>query len=219
VIATAFHGLSVREVDDLRGSLREAGGQFQVVKNTLARGACDEAGAEALLEYLQGQTALVWAAGDAAAVAKALNGFAKATENRLSMKGGILDGAPISGDELKQLASLPSRDELLARLVGGVASPLQGTANALNSLLSGMARALGESAPLLMIGMVAFIVEVPQGVFDPATALPVQVFLWSDLPERGFVERTSGAIIVLLLFLIVMNATAVVLRNKFEKRW
>ena len=143
VIATAFHGLSVREVDDLRGSLREAGGQFQVVKNTLARRACDEAGAEALIEYLEGQTALVWAAGDAAAVAKALNGFAKATENRLSMKGGILDGAPISADELKQLASLPSRDELLARLVGGVARPLQGTANALNSLLSGMARALG----------------------------------------------------------------------------
>ena len=89
----------------------------------------------------------------------------------------------------------------------------------LTGAIIGMARALGESAPLLMIGMVAFIVEVPSGALDPATVLPVQVFLWSDLPERGFVERTSGAIIVLLLFLIVMNATAVVLRNKFEKRW
>jgi phosphate transport system permease protein len=89
----------------------------------------------------------------------------------------------------------------------------------LTGAIIGMARALGESAPLLMIGMVAFIVEVPQGVFDPATALPVQVFLWSDLPERGFIERTSGAIIVLLLFLLVMNASAVLLRNKFEKRW
>ena len=89
----------------------------------------------------------------------------------------------------------------------------------LTGAIIGMARALGESAPLLMIGMVAFIVEVPQGVFDPATALPVQVFLWSDLPERCFIERTSGAIIVLLLFLLVMNATAVLLRNKFEKRW
>lgn len=89
----------------------------------------------------------------------------------------------------------------------------------LTGAIIGMARALGESAPLLMIGMVAFIVDVPQGVFDPSTALPVQVFLWSDLPERGFVERTSGAIIVLLLFLLVMNATAVILRNKFEKRW
>jgi phosphate transport system permease protein len=89
----------------------------------------------------------------------------------------------------------------------------------LTGAIIGMARALGESAPLLMIGMVAFIVDVPKGVLDPSTALPVQVFLWSDLPERGFVERTSGAIIVLLLFLLVMNATAVVLRNRFEKRW
>ena len=89
----------------------------------------------------------------------------------------------------------------------------------LTGAIIGMARALGESAPLLMIGMVAFIVDIPTGVVDPATALPVQVFLWSDLPERGFIERTSGAIIVLLLFLIVMNATAVILRNKFEKRW
>lgn len=89
----------------------------------------------------------------------------------------------------------------------------------LTGTIIGMARALGESAPLLMIGMVAFIVDVPKGIMDPATALPVQVFLWSDLPERGFVERTSGAIIVLLMFLVVMNATAVILRNKFEKRW
>ena len=89
----------------------------------------------------------------------------------------------------------------------------------LTGAIIGMARALGESAPLLMIGMVAFIVDIPQGLTDPSTVLPVQVFLWSDSPERAFVERTSGAIIVLLLFLIVMNATAVVLRNRFEKRW
>jgi phosphate transport system permease protein len=89
----------------------------------------------------------------------------------------------------------------------------------LTGTIIGMARALGETAPLLMIGMVAFIVDVPQGVFDSATALPVQVFLWSDMPERGFVERTSGAIIVLLAVLLLMNATAVILRNKFEKRW
>lgn len=144
VIATAFHGLSVREVEDLRGKLREADAQFQVVKNTLARRACDETGKDALLEYLEGQTALVWAAGDPAAIAKALNTFAKASEDRLSMKGGILDGAPVSADELKKLAALPPRDELLARLVRGVASPLQGTANALNSLLSGLATALGQ---------------------------------------------------------------------------
>jgi phosphate transport system permease protein len=89
----------------------------------------------------------------------------------------------------------------------------------LTGAIIGMARALGETAPLLMIGMVAFIVDVPSGFTDPSTVLPVQVFLWSDSPERGFVERTSGAIIVLLAFLIVMNLAAVILRNRFEKRW
>ena len=83
----------------------------------------------------------------------------------------------------------------------------------------GMARALGETAPLLMIGMVAFIVDVPQGFNDPATVLPVQIYLWADSPERAFVERTSAAIMVLLLVLLLMNAVAVFLRNKFERRW
>ena len=83
----------------------------------------------------------------------------------------------------------------------------------------GMARALGETAPLLMIGMVAFIVDVPQSFSDPATVLPVQIYLWADSPERAFVERTSAAIIVLLFVLLLMNASAVFLRNKFERRW
>ena len=82
----------------------------------------------------------------------------------------------------------------------------------------GMARALGETAPLLMIGMVAFIVDVPSGPLDPATALPVQIYLWADSPERAFVEKTSGAIMVLLAFLIVMNTAAVWLRSRFERR-
>ncbi len=89
----------------------------------------------------------------------------------------------------------------------------------LTGAIIGMARALGESAPLLMIGMVAFIVEVPQGPTDPATALPVQVYLWADSPERAFVERTSAAILVLLGFLLVMNAAAVWLRSRIEQRW
>ena len=89
----------------------------------------------------------------------------------------------------------------------------------LTGAIIGMARALGESAPLLMIGMVAFIVEVPGSPLDPATALPVQIYLWADSPERAFVERTSAAIMVLLLFLLLMNVTAVWLRNRFERRW
>ncbi|NHA15310.1 phosphate ABC transporter permease PstA [Thioalkalivibrio sp. XN279] len=89
----------------------------------------------------------------------------------------------------------------------------------LTGTIIGMAQALGETAPLLMIGMVAFIVDVPQGFTDPSTALPVQIFLWADSPERAFVERTSAAIIVLLGFLLVMNLLAVFLRRKFERRW
>ena len=89
----------------------------------------------------------------------------------------------------------------------------------LTGTIIGMAQALGESAPLLMIGMVAFIVDVPGGLLDPSTALPVQIFLWADSPERAFVERTSAAIMVLLAFLITMNALAVVLRRRFERRW
>ena len=81
----------------------------------------------------------------------------------------------------------------------------------------GLAQALGESAPLLIIGMVAFIVDIPQTMTDPATALPIQIYLWADTPERGFVERTSAAIMVLLVFLIFMNSAAVYLRKKFEK--
>jgi len=83
----------------------------------------------------------------------------------------------------------------------------------------GMAQALGETAPLLMIGMVAFIVDVPGSLTDPATVLPVQIYLWADSPERAFVERTSAAIMVLLVFLISMNAVAVFMRRKFERRW
>ena len=89
----------------------------------------------------------------------------------------------------------------------------------LTGTIIGMARALGESAPLLMIGMVAFIVDVPDSPLAPATALPVQVYLWADSPERAFVERTSAAIIVLLLFLLVMNAAAILLRKRFERRY
>ncbi len=89
----------------------------------------------------------------------------------------------------------------------------------LTGTIIGMAQALGETAPLLMIGMVAFIVDVPGSVVDPATVLPVQIFQWADLPERGFVEKTSAAIVVLLVFLVCMNALAVYLRRKFERKW
>lgn len=89
----------------------------------------------------------------------------------------------------------------------------------LTGTIIGLAQALGETAPLLMIGMVAFIVDIPASVTDAATVLPVQVFLWADSPERAFMEKTSAAIMVLLVFLILMNAIAVLLRKRFERRW
>ena len=89
----------------------------------------------------------------------------------------------------------------------------------LTGTIIGMARAIGETAPLLMIGMVAFIVDIPSSPMDAATALPVQIFLWQDSPERAFVERTSAAIMVLLLFLFFLNITAGYLRKKLEKKW
>jgi len=89
----------------------------------------------------------------------------------------------------------------------------------LTGTIIGMARALGETAPLLLVGMRAFIGDVPGGICSPSTVLPMQIFLWSDEVDRGFVEKTSAAIIVLLVVLLSMNALAIYLRNKFEKRW
>ena len=89
----------------------------------------------------------------------------------------------------------------------------------LTGTIIGMAQALGETAPLLMIGMVAFIVDIPGGVTDPGTVLPVQIFMWADFAERMFIQKTSSAIIILLVFLIIMNGGAIWLRKKLERRW
>lgn len=124
------------------------------------------------------------------------------------------------------LKSVPPSIREAARGLG--ASPLQvvfhhvlplAMPGILTGTIIGLAQALGETAPLLMIGMVAFIVDIPTSVTDAATVLPVQVFLWADSPERAFVEKTSAAILVLLVFLVVMNAFAVFLRRRFERRW
>ena len=83
----------------------------------------------------------------------------------------------------------------------------------------GTARAIGESAPLLMIGMVAFILSAPSGIMDPATSLPVQIYLWADSPERGFAEKTSAAIFILIMLLVMLNLLAIWLRKRFEIKW
>jgi phosphate transport system permease protein len=89
----------------------------------------------------------------------------------------------------------------------------------MTGVILALAHALGETAPLLMIGMVAFIVDIPSGLTQAATVLPVQIFLWSDLPELAFRAKTAAAIMVLLVFLFIMNGLAIVLRRRFERRW
>ena len=153
---------------------------------------------------------------------------------------GLPRSAPLVGGFVLALMTLPTIIITARAAMGAVppsireaalgvgASPLQTVSHhvlplampgILTGTIIGMARALGETAPLLMIGMVAFIVDIPRGFTDAATVLPVQVFLWADAPERAFVERTSAAIMVLLAFLILMNLAAVLLRRKFERRW
>ena len=89
----------------------------------------------------------------------------------------------------------------------------------LTGTIIGLAQALGETAPLLLIGMNAFITAAPDSMFNPSTALPTQIYIWADSPERGFTSRTSAAIIVLLGFLVCMNAIAIYMRKRFERRW
>lgn len=153
---------------------------------------------------------------------------------------GLPRSAPLVGGMVLALMTLPtviiaSRSSIAAvppsiteAAMGMGASPLQvvlhhvlplALPGVLTGTIIGMARALGETAPLLMIGMVAFIADVPDGPMAASTVLPVQVYLWADSPERAFVEKTSAAIMVLLVVLILMNLVAVLLRNRFEKRW
>ncbi len=153
---------------------------------------------------------------------------------------GVPRSVPLVGGLVLSLMTLPtviitSRAAIKAvppsirqAAIGMGASPMQVTMHhvlplampgMLTGAIIGMAQALGETAPLLMIGMVAFIADVPGGFTDPATVLPVQIFLWADSPERAFIEKTSAAIMVLLAFLIVMNSAAVWLRKRLERRW
>ncbi|MDH3240265.1 MAG: phosphate ABC transporter permease PstA [Alphaproteobacteria bacterium] len=153
---------------------------------------------------------------------------------------GFPRSAPLVGGMVLALMTLPTviiaaRAAMLSvppsireAAVGLGASPLQvvihhvlplAMPGILTGSIIGMARALGETAPLLMIGMVAFVVDIPASPMDPATALPVQVYLWADSPERAFVEKTAAATLVLLVFLLAMNGLAIFLRKKFERRW
>jgi large subunit ribosomal protein L10 len=151
VFAIDYRGISVPQAAELRTKLRDADASFRVVKNTLSERAAEKAGAEALKELLEGPTAMTFVRGDAAAAAKALRDFHRATQ-LLEFKGGWMNGAPLSGDEIQAIAQLPSREVLYGRLVGMVASPLTGLASALNGLISGLARQLSQIAEQGLVG-------------------------------------------------------------------
>jgi large subunit ribosomal protein L10 len=156
VFAVDYRGISVPQVAELRTKLREADASFRVVKNTLGERAADQAGAAGLKELLIGPTAMTFVRGDAAAAAKALRDFRRSTGNQLlEFKGGWMNGAPLTPVEVDQIAQLPSRDVLYARLVAMVAAPLTGLAASLGGLIGGLARQLQQIADENLIDGVA----------------------------------------------------------------
>jgi large subunit ribosomal protein L10 len=145
VYAVDYRGTSVPQAAELRTRLREADTRFRVVKNTLTERAADDAGAEALKQYLDGPTALVFVNGDAAVAAKTLADFRR-TSGLLEFKGGWMGGDVLTAEQIDAIAKLPSREVLYGRLVGMVASPITGLASAMGGLIGGLARQLQQIA-------------------------------------------------------------------------
>jgi large subunit ribosomal protein L10 len=153
VFAVDYRGITVPQAADLRTRLRDADASFRIVKNTLTLRAADKAGAEALKELLEGPTAMTFVRGDAAAAAKALSDFRRASGGQLlEFKGGWMNGAPLGAPEIEAIAKLPSREVLYGRLVGMVASPLTGLVTSLNGLIGGLARQLQAIADQGLVG-------------------------------------------------------------------
>lgn len=167
VFAVDYRGITVAQVAELRGKLRETDATFRVVKNTLTERAADQADAEALKSLLEGPTALTFIRGDAAAAAKVIADFQKSTGGELlPFKGGIMDGAAFDAAQITAISKLPSRQVLYGQLVGLVASPITGLARSLNGLVSGLAIALGGVLEKKESG------ELPSGDAPAAVAAP-----------------------------------------------
>jgi len=167
IFAVDYRGISVPQVAELRGKLRDADATFKVVKNSLTGRAADKAGAETLKEYLNGPTALTFVRGDVATAAKAIADYGRATQ-LLPFKGGLMDGAVIDVDQIRSLSRLPSRDVLYGQLVGIVASPVSGLVRTLSALVGGLASALGQVRDKKESG------EIPAGEPPAAAAPPVE---------------------------------------------
>ena len=163
VYAVDYRGISVPQAAELRTALRGADSSFTIVKNTLAERAADQAGADGLKELLQGPTAMTFVRGDAAAAAKALRDFRRGTGGTLlEFKGGWMNGQSLTPEDVDAIAQLPSREVLIGRLVGLIASPLSGLVTALNNLPAGLARQLQAIADQGLVG----------GAAAPAAAAP-----------------------------------------------
>ncbi len=139
IFAVDYRGISVSQIAELRAKLRESDTRFRIVKNSLSERAADKAGADALRPLLEGPTALALVGGDAAMAAKALNDTARALNNLIEFKGGLMDGNVLSADDVRAIARLPTRDVLNAQLVGTIAAPLSGLVRTLNALIAGVA--------------------------------------------------------------------------------
>jgi large subunit ribosomal protein L10 len=185
VFAVDYRGISVPQAAELRTRLRDADASFRVVKNTLTLRAADKAGAEGLKELLEGPTAMTFVRGDAAAAAKALSDFRRASGGTLlQFKGGWMNGAPLDTSEMEAIARLPSREVLMGRLVGMVASPLTGLATSLNGLIGGLARQLQAIADQGLVGGAAPAAEATSDTDAGPTESPADPGPEPD-PEPG----------------------------------
>jgi large subunit ribosomal protein L10 len=184
IFAVDYRGISVPQAAELRTRLRDADAHFRVVKNTLTERAADQAGAEGLKALLEGPTAMTFVRGDAAAAAKALRDFRRATGGQLlEFKGGWMNGAAVSAQEMDAIAQLPSREVLYGRLVGMVASPLTGLVGALGGLIGGLARQLQQMADQGLVGGDAPV---------PAAETPAETPADEPEPDSGGGDTDAG---------------------------
>ena len=178
IFAVDYRGISVSQIAELRAKLRESDTRFRIVKNSLSERAADKAGVEALRPMLEGPTALALVGGDAAMAAKALNDTARALNNLIGFKGGLMDGNTLTADDVRAIARLPSRDVLNAQLVGTIAAPLSGLVRTLNALIAGLAIQLQAIADQ---GLVSG--EAPAAAAEPEPAAAAEAEPSAAEPE------------------------------------
>ncbi len=197
VFAVDYRGISVPQAAELRTRLRDADATFRVVKNSLTERAADKAGADAIRDLLDGPTALTFVHGDAALAAKALADFGRA-EDVLEFKGGLMDGAEVSVDEIKAISRLPARDVLHAQVVGMTAAPLTGLVGGLNALIAGLALQLGQIAEQGLVGGEAEAEAAPaeapaeQAEEAPAEEAPVEEPPADEAPAEAEAQETPA---------------------------